>query len=105
LRYDWLSPAILRFLKRVSDQAQAAGVQVAVCGEMGGRPLEAMALIGLGIDRLSITPAAVGPIKAMVRSLDRAALTAHMDEALKTAPRDLRVTLTAWAADHGVELA
>jgi phosphotransferase system enzyme I (PtsP) len=105
LRYDWLSPAILRFLKRVSDQAQAAGVQVAVCGEMGGRPLEAMALIGLGIDRLSITPAAVGPIKAMVRSLDRAALKAHMDEALKAPPRALRESLQGWAVDHGVELA
>ncbi len=105
LRYDWLSPSILRFLKRVNDQAQAAGVQVAVCGEMGGRPLEAMALIGLGIDRLSITPAAVGPIKAMVRSLDRAALVAHMAEALKAPPRALRESLTAWAGDHGVELA
>ena len=105
LRYDWLSPAILRFLKRVSDQARAAGVQVAVCGEMGGRPLEAMALIGLGIDRLSITPAAVGPIKAMVRSLDRAKLTAYMTEALKSPPRALRDSLTAWAAAHGVELA
>jgi len=105
LRYDWLSPAILRFLKRVSDQAKAGGVQVAVCGEMGGRPLEAMALIGLGIDRLSITPAAVGPIKAMVRSIDRAALTAHMEEALKAPPRALRESLQGWAADHGVELA
>ncbi|MCW3846611.1 phosphoenolpyruvate--protein phosphotransferase [Sphingomonas sp. LB-2] len=105
LRYDWLSPSILRFLKRVTAQAQAAGVQVAVCGEMGGRPLEAMALIGLGIDRLSITPAAVGPVKAMVRSLDRGALIAHMNDALTTPPRALRETLSAWAGDHGVELA
>lgn len=105
LRYDWLSPSILRFLKRVSDQARAANVQVAVCGEMGGRPLEAMALIGLGIDRLSITPAAVGPVKAMVRSLDRATLVAHMDEALKSPPRALRDNLTEWATSHGVELA
>ncbi len=60
LRYDWLSPSILRFLKRVTDQAHAGGVPLAVCGEMGGRPLEAMALIGLGIDRLSITPARWG---------------------------------------------
>jgi phosphotransferase system enzyme I (PtsP) len=60
-RYDWLSPAILRFLRRVVVPARAAGVPVTVCGEMGGRPLEAMALIGLGIERLSITPAAIGP--------------------------------------------
>ncbi|WP_436434944.1 putative PEP-binding protein, partial [Enterococcus faecium] len=77
-RYDWLSPSILRFLARVVAPTRAAGVDLGVCGEMGGRPLEAMALIGLGIDRLSITPAAVGPIKAMIRSLDRDKLRADM---------------------------
>src|SRR5687768_11210949 len=105
LRYDWLSPSILRFLKRVTDQAHAAGVQVGVCGEMGGRPLEAMALLGLGIDRLSITPAAVGPIKAMVRSLDRAKLLRHLAEALAWPQGSLRATLQSWAAEHSVELA
>jgi phosphotransferase system enzyme I (PtsP) len=105
LRYDWLSPSILRFLKRVVDHAHAAGVPVAVCGEMGGRPLEAMALIGLGIDRLSITPAAVGPIKAMVRSLDRGALIDMMGPWLADPQSALRDTLTAWADEHSVELA
>jgi phosphotransferase system enzyme I (PtsP) len=104
-RYDWLSPAILRFLHRLVAPTEAAGVQLAVCGEMGGRPLEAMALIGLGIDRLSITPAAVGPIKAMVRSLDRTALRAWMITQLATPPRDMRGALAAWAAKAGVELA
>lgn len=105
MRYDWLSPSILRFLRRVTQQAAAAGVPVAVCGEMGGRPLEAMALIGLGIDRLSITPAAVGPVKAMVRSLDRAALTDALETMLRQPPRDMRAELQNWADDHGVELA
>ncbi|MFL9839678.1 phosphoenolpyruvate--protein phosphotransferase [Sphingomonas sp. ST-64] len=105
VRYDWLSPSILRFLRRVTREAQAAGVPIAVCGEMGGRPLEAMALIGLGIDRLSITPAAVGPIKAMVRSLDRAALAPALDALLAAPPTDLRAALEAWAVEHGIELA
>jgi phosphotransferase system enzyme I (PtsP) len=104
-RYDWLSPSILRFLRRVVEPARAAGVPVAVCGEMGGRPLEGMALIGLGVDRLSITPAAVGPVKAMIRSLDRAALIAAMSGWLATPPRDVRAELTAWATAEGVELA
>jgi len=103
-RYDWLSPSILRFLSRVVEPARAAGVPVAVCGEMGGRPLEAMALIALGIDRLSITPAAVGPIKAMVRSLDRAAAAAEIARLLASPPRDLRGQLAAWAGEQGVEL-
>ncbi|KQS02158.1 peptidase [Sphingomonas sp. Leaf357] len=104
-RYDWLSPAILRFLARVQAPVAAAGKPLAVCGEMGGRPLEAMALIGLGIDRLSITPAAVGPIKAMVRSLNRAALMTKMQALLIESPRDMRGALSAWAAENGVELA
>jgi phosphotransferase system enzyme I (PtsP) len=104
-RYDWLSPSILRFLKRVVAPCRAAGVDLTVCGEMGGRPLEAMALIGLGIDRLSITPAAVGPIKAMVRSLDRTKMIAAMDALLIKPPRDMRAALADWAADNHVELA
>lgn len=104
-RYDWLSPSILRFLARVIAPAHAAGVPVAVCGEMGGRPLEAMALIGLGIRRLSITPAAVGPIKAMVRSLDHQAVTATMAQLLAHPPRNVRAALTDWAGAQGVELA
>ena len=78
---------------------------VTVCGEMGGRALEAMALLGLGIERLSITPIAVGPIKAMVRSLDVAALKPEMERWLEHPPRDFRATLTQWAEAHGVELA
>ena len=104
-RYDWLSPSILRFLRRVVEPARAAGVRVGVCGEMGGRPLEAMALIGLGLDRLSITPAAVGPVKAMIRSLDRAAITEEMTRLLAHPVRDMRGALGAWAATNGVELA
>ncbi|PZQ61220.1 MAG: phosphoenolpyruvate--protein phosphotransferase [Sphingomonas taxi] len=104
-RYDWLSPSILRFLHRVVVPAAQAGVPVGVCGEMGGRPLEAMALIGLGIDRLSITPAAVGPVKAMIRSLDHAALVRFTEQLLAQPPRDLRGALAGWAAGQGVELA
>ncbi|MGN6620082.1 MAG: phosphoenolpyruvate--protein phosphotransferase [Sphingomonas sp.] len=104
-RYDWLSPSILRFIRRVVGPAREASVDLAVCGEMGGRPLEAMALIGLGIDRLSITPAAVGPIKAMIRSLDRGALMERMAGLLAAPPRDLRDALSRWAAETKVELA
>ncbi len=103
-RYDWLSPAILRFLRRVAGQARAAGVPVRVCGEMGGRPLEAMALIGIGIEQFSITPAAVGSIKAMVRSLDAAACRTRMQQWLERPPPDMRRTLGEWARRHRVAI-
>jgi len=101
-RYDWLSPAILRFLKRVSDAARAAGKPVSVCGEMGGRPLEALALLALGIERLSITPAAIGPIKAMVRSATLAPLRDAMAEWLTDPRCDIRAELGKLAAAQGV---
>jgi phosphotransferase system enzyme I (PtsP) len=104
LRYDWLSPSILRFLARVIGAANAAGKPVTVCGEMGGRPLEALALIGLGLQRLSITPAAVGPIKAMIRSVDLNAVRAQLTQWLSTPPQNIRTALTAWAREQAVEL-
>jgi len=103
-RYDWLSPAILRFLRRVVRQADEAEVPVRICGEMGGRPLEAMALIAIGISNFSITPAAIGPVKAMVRSLDAAAARARMEKLLAKPPKDMRKTLHDWAKRHGVAL-
>jgi phosphotransferase system enzyme I (PtsP) len=103
-RYDWLSPAILRFIARISRECDAHGTQVGVCGEMGGRTLEAMALIGLGIDRLSITPAAIGPVKAMIRSLDVGGLRATLPALLAAPPADMRLALTEWARKAGVEL-
>jgi phosphotransferase system, enzyme I, PtsP len=104
-RYDWLSPAILRFLRRVVRAADAAGVPVGVCGEMGGRTLEAMALIGIGVRRLSITPAGVGPVKAMIRSLDAKAATARLNRLLKSPPADMRAALADWAEKSEVAMA
>ena len=79
-------------------------VPVGVCGEMGGRTLEAMALVGLGIRRLSITPASVGPVKAMIRAVDAAELQALMRELLDGGARDIRARLTQWAVERNIEL-
>ncbi len=104
-RYDWLSPAILRVLRRIVRAADAAGVPVTVCGEMGGRPLEALALLSLGVESLSITPAGVGPIKAMVRSADLASLREAMSGWLDAPGVNVRKALSRAAAEQGVELA
>ncbi|MFN3727294.1 MAG: phosphoenolpyruvate--protein phosphotransferase [Allosphingosinicella sp.] len=103
-RYDWLSPAILRFLRRIVRACDEAGVAVGVCGEMGGRTLECMALIGIGLRRFSITPAAVGPIKAMIRSLNLGGAAELMDRMLERPPDNLRAALSEWAAEQNVSL-
>jgi len=102
-RYDWLSPAILRFLRRILHNVEGYPVDVTVCGEMGGRRLEALALIGLGIRRLSITPAAVGPIKELVSRIHVGDLQNAMEQWLLLPPSDMRTALTGWAMARGIE--
>ena len=102
-RYDWLSPAIMRFLSRVAKNVVGHPVRLGVCGEMGGRRLEALALLGIGYRRLSITPAAVGPIKELVRKVDLQEITDQMNEWLVRPPSNLRAALQQWAADRDIE--
>ena len=103
-RYDWLSPAILRFLRRVTRATEGREVELGVCGEMGGRRLEALALLGLGFRRLSITPAAVGPIKELVRKVDLAEITEFINASLNSPNPDFRARLQAWAEERGIEI-
>jgi phosphotransferase system enzyme I (PtsP) len=101
-RYDWLSPSILRFLKRILNSVAGHPVDITVCGEMGGRQLEALALLGLGIRRLSITPAAVGPIKELVRRIDVNEIGEAMTAWLASPPPNMRQALLDWAGERGL---
>ena len=102
-RYDWLSVSIMRFLRRVMQTSLGSGVDIGVCGEMGGRRLEALALLGIGYRRLSITPAAVGPIKELIRKVDLSEITAAMNGWLSDPGCNLRHELSLWADARGIE--
>ncbi|KTS19193.1 peptidase [Methylobacterium indicum] len=105
-RFDPLSAAALRAFRLIAERANAAGTPATVCGEIGGRPLEAMALIGLGFRALSMSPASIGPIKAMVLGIDAGAVAEFLDRELAR-NRDgasLRPALTAFAEEHGVPI-
>ena len=103
-RYDSLSPALLRLLHFVVEKTRPAGVDLAVCGEMAGRPVEALALLAVGVRNLSMSPGAIGPVKAMIRSLDLGGATGFMTSALSQPDRPLRETLRLFAADHAIEI-
>ncbi|WP_284124492.1 phosphoenolpyruvate--protein phosphotransferase [Parerythrobacter aestuarii] len=102
-RYDWVSPAILRFLRRIVQATVGHNIGLGVCGEMGGRKLEALALLGLGIRRLSITPVAVGPIKELVRQVDLKEIEQAMTGFLASPPASLRDALENWAKERGID--
>ena len=101
-RYDVLSPAALSFVGRLAAACDRVGVPLAVCGEMAARPIEAMALVGLGVRVLSMPAAAIGPVKMMIRSLTLAPLIAYMQQHEGSAARTLRNHLKAFARDHDV---
>jgi phosphotransferase system enzyme I (PtsP) len=61
-----------------------------------------MALVGIGAENFSITPAGVGPLKAMVRSLDSHAIRGRMEQLLARPPKDMRKALGDWARRHSV---
>jgi phosphotransferase system enzyme I (PtsP) len=81
-RFDPLSPGFLRALKAIADAGARHRKTVTMCGEMGGRPLEAMALIALGYRHFSMTATAIGPMKAMVLSLNADAATQGLNAML-----------------------
>jgi phosphotransferase system enzyme I (PtsI) len=65
--YQPLHPGILRMLRFIVDSARAAGIEVSLCGEMGGDPRFALMLIGLGMRRLSMSPRRIPEVKAWLR--------------------------------------
>jgi phosphoenolpyruvate-protein kinase (PTS system EI component) len=65
-----LQPAVLRLVQSVTTAARAHDRHVAVCGEAAANPLAAALLVGLGVDELSVTPSSIGPIRAVLASLD-----------------------------------
>lgn len=67
--YQPLHPAILRLIKQTAEAANEAGKEAGVCGEMAGDPLNAVALIGLGITKLSMSPSVIAEVKEKIRSI------------------------------------
>ncbi len=65
-RFDAISAPVLRALKEIVDKAREHGKPVTLCGEMASQPIGALALVGIGYRSLSLTPSAIGPVKAML---------------------------------------
>ena len=79
-------------------------VPLSMCGEMAGSPFEAMVLIARGSRTLSLTGTAIGPVKAMIGSLDAAAVAEYVCEIGTRPDHSLRPKLEAYALDHAITL-
>ncbi len=103
-RYDALNPAALTVVRQIVRSASEAGGDVSLCGEIAGKPLEAMALIGLGLRILSMQPANIGPVKMMIRSIDLREIGEFVERLCARNDHSLRTRLMAFAAERGVVL-
>jgi phosphotransferase system enzyme I (PtsP) len=103
-RYDVLAPAMLRILGDIAAACTARNKPLSLCGEMAGDPIAAMALLCLGFRQLSMAPPAIGPVRAMIRSLDLGRLLSYWRDLQAMRVSDTRSRLLVFARDHGVTL-
>ena len=105
-RFDPLTTPFLRLLKQIVDAGRRNNTSVTLCGELAGRPISALALIGVGFRSISMAPAAIGPVKSMLLELDVGELTTALDAAMngQGAEADIRGLLAGFADRHGLPL-
>ncbi|MBN9220116.1 MAG: phosphoenolpyruvate--protein phosphotransferase [Mesorhizobium sp.] len=105
-RFDTLSAPFLRVLKQIADAGARNHTPVTLCGELAGKPISAMALIGLGFRSISMSPASIGPVKAMLTELPLEELKRFFDDNLMapTQGMPMRALLQAFADDRSIPL-
>lgn len=103
-RYDLLAPSVLSFLHMIIKTCDEAEVPVTLCGEMGGRSIEAVALVAIGLRKLSVSPTSVGPVKRLLRSVDMGQLRQFLGENLHSDQHSIRDSLLLFARDHGIKV-
>lgn len=90
---DAADPDVLRLLGQVIESAHERGAWVGVCGEAAADLAIAAALVGLGVDELSMTPTAIPEVKDTLRRIERPTLRRIAGEAMAAdsaaAARDL----------------
>tara|TARA_Y100001936_G_scaffold253516_1_gene318665 strand:- start:28061 stop:30283 length:2223 start_codon:yes stop_codon:yes gene_type:complete len=103
-RYDVLSPSLLSLLRNLVLAAREAKVEISLCGEMAGTPVEAMTLIGLGFRTISMAPVRIGAVRAMLSSVDASALETYVDSLIDLPDHSVRQKLIAYAQDHNISI-
>ena len=99
-RYDTLNASFLAFLEQIVARCAASGTPVSFCGEDAGRPVEAICFAALGIGTLSMRPASVGPVKALLRRVNLPALRAVIQTARDAGAETVRPAVMTWLAEQ-----
>ena len=79
---DAMHPAVLRLIAMAVEGADRTGISLSVCGEMGGDPVAALALVGLGVRQLSMGAASLPAVRRAIRGADAGELRSLAGAAL-----------------------
>ncbi len=101
-RYDMLSSSFLSFLRYIVGRCGAQGTPLSYCGEDAGRPVEALTLAAVGFRSLSMRPASIGPVKALLRQVQLHTVRAVIDEAIAGGSLTARPAIEAYLAGAGL---
>jgi phosphotransferase system, enzyme I, PtsP len=97
-RYDVLNVSFLRFLGKIVKRCAETGTPLSFCGEDAGKPVEAVVFAALGIGALSMRPASVGPVKALLRQVDLREVRDVLARAEAEGQESVRSTVMAFLA-------
>ena len=100
-RYDTLNVSFLTFIEQIVARCAATGTPLSFCGEDAGRPVEAVAFAAMGLRMLSMRPASIGPVKALIRQVDLGEVRAVIDRARAEGAETVRPALMDWLSRQG----
>ncbi|MCU0816649.1 MAG: phosphoenolpyruvate--protein phosphotransferase [Cypionkella sp.] len=99
-RYDTLNLSFLTFLQGIVARCAETGTPLSFCGEDAGRPVEALALAAIGMRGLSMRPASIGPVKALLRRVNLEEARGVIEAARAAGQESARPMLMEWLAQQ-----
>ena len=95
-RYDTLNVSFLNLIKQIVIRCEETSTPLSFCGEDAGKPLEAVCLLAMGIRTLSMRPASIGAVKALIRDINIIELRRVIDQALVSGEQSIRPKVESW---------
>lgn len=97
-RYDTLNSSFLSLIERIVERCDEADTPVSFCGEDAGRPVEAVCFAAMGLKKLSMRPASIGPVKALLRRVDLSEAREVISAARENGVQSVRQPVMEWLA-------
>ncbi|MEP2783706.1 MAG: phosphoenolpyruvate--protein phosphotransferase [Pseudoruegeria sp.] len=101
-RYDTLNVSFLSFIEQIVERCNETNTPASFCGEDAGRPVEAVCFAAMGLRRLSMRPASIGPVKSIMRRVDLSEAKNIINEARVSGTQSVRPAITEWLSKQGI---